>query len=283
MNKLGENICSIAKRMVSPNRGVLTGFKDLDSMTLGFKKGEFVIIAGRPSMGKTSLLLQIVSQVVIPPVLVVSAEMSEQLVGERLISQISGVGMHQIKGKRTNLADKNKAKDAVTKIRNSSIYVLDEGYITTAKIRTAINEVKPSAVFIDYLQLLYVPDAYGSGEREVSLISRELKSISIECDVPIVCACQLNRETERRENHAPKMSDLRGSGSIEQDADLILMLHRPAYYRIMDEDPDMADDGEALLYLSKNRNGPVGKLNYRWNKYCMSFQEVSSRYKEFGE
>ncbi len=124
---------------------------------------------------------------------------------------------------------------------------------------------------------------YGSGEIEVAAISRELKAIAKETTAHFVVASQLNRANEQRENHTPRMSDLRGSGSIEQDADVILLLHRPSYYRIADEDPDANDDGQAFVYIAKNRNGPVGKIEYHWNKRTMTFCEKSSRYKEFGE
>ena len=122
-----------------------------------------------------------------------------------------------------------------------------------------------------------------TGETEVASISKELKAIAREYGVRLVVASQLNRANEQRENHTPRMSDLRGSGSIEQDADVILLLHRPSYYRIADEDPDANDDGQAFVYVAKNRNGPVGKIEFNWNKRTMTFREKSSRYKEFGE
>ncbi len=287
MHKIGTNITKIAQKMVSPDLGVQSGFTDLDAYTLGLHPSDYAIVAGRPSMGKTSFLLQLALQVG-KPVLIISAEMPEQSIGERFISQLSGLGMHKIKGKRTSAADKDKARQAVEQLRDMDLYIEDKSPVTPLSIRKAISGFKletgsvPACVFIDYLQLLSVPDVFGSGERELTLISRELKAIAKSFDIPIVVACQLNRETERRENHAPKMSDLRGSGSIEQDADLVLMLHRPAYYRITEDDIDSSDDGESYIYISKNRNGPVGKLEYRWNKYTMSFSEVSSRYKEFG-
>ena len=286
MRKLGNNITRIAQKMVDPQQGVLTGFTDLDAFTLGLHPADYAIIAGRPSMGKTSFLLQLALQID-KPSLIISAEMSEQYIGERLISQLSGLGMHAIKGKRTSVADKDKARKAVEQLKDMDIYVEDGAY-TTEAIRKAIDDYRleigkpPDCVFVDYLQLLSEPRSFGSGEREATLVSRELKAMAKEFNIPFVVACQLNRENERRENHAPRMSDIRGSGSIEQDADLIAMLHRPSYYRITEDDVDSADDGEAHVYITKNRNGPVGKLDYRWDKYTMSFTERSSRYKEFG-
>ena len=275
--------------MVDPTLGVNSNFKDLDYMTLGFQSSEMTIIGGRPSMGKTSLLLQLAWQVDYPA-LIISAEMSRQAIGERLISHVSGVNMRKIKAKKTNAAEKNKAKEALRLISEREIYISDESRVTPEVI---INEIKSMAkmggnyitpcVFIDYLQLLSMTDFYGSGEIEVAAISKELKAMAKETGARLVVASQLNRANEQRENKTPRMSDLRGSGSIEQDADVILLLHRPSYYRIADEDPDANDDGQAFVYIAKNRNGPVGKLEYHWNKRTMTFREKSSRYEEFGE
>ena len=289
MEKLGSKINSIAKRMIDPTLGINTGFKDLDYMTLGLHEGEMVIVGGRPSMGKTSFLLQLAWQVD-APALIISAEMSRQAIGERLISHVSGVPMRKIKAKKTTAADNLKAKEALQLISKKEIYISDESRVTPEVIAGEIkalakmgeNYTSP-CVFVDYLQLLSMTNFYGSGEIEVAAISRELKAIAKETTARFVVASQLNRANEQRENHTPRMSDLRGSGSIEQDADVILLLHRPSYYRIADEDPDANDDGQAFVYIAKNRNGPVGKIEYHWNKRTMTFKEKSSRYKEFGE
>ncbi|KKN03333.1 hypothetical protein LCGC14_1108750 [marine sediment metagenome] len=289
MEKLGSKINSIAKRMIDPSLGVNTGFKDLDYMTLGLHESEMTVIGGRPSMGKTSFLLQLAWQVD-HPALIVSAEMSRQAIGERLISHVSGVSMRKIKAKRITVAEKAKAKEALKLISEREIYVSDESRVTPEGIAGEIETLAKMGgrftspcVFVDYLQLLSMTNFYGSGEIEVAAISRELKATAKETGCRLVVASQLNRANEQRENHTPRMSDLRGSGSIEQDADVILLLHRPSYYRIADEDPDANDDGQAFVYIAKNRNGPVGKLEYVWNKRTMSFKEKSSKYKEFGE
>ena len=289
MEKLGNKINSIAKRMIDPTLGVNTGFKDLDYMTLGLQSSEMVIVGGRPSMGKTSLLLQTAWQVD-APALIISAEMSKQAIGERLISHVSGINMRKIKVKKTTATEKAKAKDALELIGKREIYVSDESRVTPEVIAGEIKALAKMGgrftspcVFVDYLQLLSMTDFYGSGEIEVAAISKELKAMARETGCRLVVASQLNRANEQRENHTPRMSDLRGSGSIEQDADVILLLHRPSYYRIADEDPDANDDGQAFVYIAKNRNGPVGKIEYHWNKKTMTFREKSSRYKEFGE
>ncbi len=290
MEKLGSKINSIAKRMCDPTLGVNSGFKDLDYMTLGFQSGEMTIIGGRPSMGKTSLLLQLAWQVD-SPALIISAEMSRQAIGERLISHVSGVNMRKIKAKRITVAEKSKAKEALKLISEREIYISDESRVTPEVIAGEIRALQMKTgedyttpcVFIDYLQLLSMTDFYGSGEVEVAAISKELKATAKETGARLIVASQLNRANEQRENHTPRMSDLRGSGSIEQDADVVLLLHRPSYYRIADEDPDANDDGQAFVYIAKNRSGPVGKLEYQWNKRTMTFKEKSIRYKEFGE
>ena len=279
MDKIGKDIFNIASKMQDPDRGIMTGFPDLDAMTLGFHGGEFILIAGRPSMGKSSLLLQIARQMK-RPVAVASVEMNRQMVGERLISQVSGVGLHTIKSARMREVDKVRAREALKEIAEKEIYVLDNYSITMSALEKELAKLKPACVFVDYLQLISVLGA--RGEEKISLISQSLKALALKMDIPFVVASQLNRNTEGRENHIPYMSDLRGSGSLEQDADVVLLLHRPAYYRIAEGDPDAEDDGEAWLYLAKNRNGPVGKIELRWDKYCMNFEERSAKFKEFG-
>ncbi len=289
MEKLGSRINSIAKKMIDPSLGVDTGFKDLDYMTLGLHESEMIVVGGRPSMGKTSFLLQLAWQVD-APALIISAEMSRQAIGERLISHVSGVNMRKIKAKKTTVAEKAKAKEALELISKREIYISDESRITPEAISGEIEalakmggDFTSPCVFVDYLQLLSMTNFDGSGEVEVAAISKELKAIAKDQKVRLVVASQLNRANEQRENHTPRMSDLRGSGSIEQDADIVLLLHRPSYYRITDEDPDANDDGQAFVYVAKNRNGPVGKLEYWWDKRTMTFREKSSRYREFGE
>lgn len=289
MEKLGSKINSIARRMQDPTLGVNTGFKDLDYMTLGLQSSEMVIVGGRPSMGKTSFLLQMAWQVE-APALIISAEMSRQAIGERLISHVSGVNMRKIKAKKTNSTEKAKAKEALELIGKREIYISDVSRVTPEIIANEVRELMnmggnytSPCIFIDYLQLLSMTDFYGSGEIEVAAISKELKAMAKETGCRLIVASQLNRANEQRENHTPRMSDLRGSGSIEQDADIVLLLHRPSYYRIADEDPDATDDGQAFVFVAKNRNGPVGKLEYKWNKHCMTFTEKSSKYCEFGE
>lgn len=284
MRKLSGDIFNVAKVMSNPVQGVLTGFRDLDAMTLGMQRSEMIVIAGRPGMGKTSYLLQMALQMT-EPVMIISAEMAYQAVGERLIAQASGVGMHRLKSKYASVVEKEKANASLKDIQTKNIWVSDLTHVTPNSIRKEIGDAKenPSCIFVDYLQLLSADGFSGNTERETTIISRELKSIAREFNVPVVVASQLNRENEKRESHEPKLSDLRGSGSIEQDADVVMLLHRPAYYRIVDEDVDSQDDGDCFGILCKNRNGPVGRLKYQWSKKCMRFEEQSSKYREFGE
>ena len=286
MNRIGDDILTIAKKMQNPDQGVMTGFSDLDAMTLGFSGGELILIAGRPSMGKSSLLLQMAYQMN-RPVVIASIEMNRQMVGERLISQVSGVGLHTIKSARMKEIDKTRAREALTEIAEKQIYVMDSYSLTISGLETELlmakelKEIKPACIFVDYLQLISVLGA--RGEEKISLISQSLKAMALKLDIPFVVASQLNRNPEGRDNHVPYLSDLRGSGSLEQDADLVLLLHRPAYYQIMEGDPEAEDDGECWLYVAKNRSGPVGKIEYNWDRYCMRFEEKSSKYHEFGD
>jgi len=262
MYRLGDNINSIAHNMVNSGRGIETGFSRLDS----------------------SLLLQIAWNIDVPAV-IVSLEMSKQLIGERLISQVSGLGMHRLKSKKITDREKGVARAALEKISRRKIYVMDEVRLDKEfflekfgeEFGEEFGDVRP-VLFIDYLQLLHL-DFRMSGEREVSLISSRLKRLAIDLNIPIVAASQLNREVEKRESRVPCLSDLRGSGTLEQDADVVMLLHRPGYYSIEEDE----DDDEAYLYVAKNRSGPVGKVELKWNRETMSFREVSHGYRDFGE
>lgn len=288
MEKIGSNINSIAMRMVDPSLGIDTGFLDLDEMTLGLQSSEMVIVGGRPSMGKTSYLLQLAWQVDCPA-LIISAEMSKQAVGERLIAHVAGVSMRKIKKKRTTAAEKQLAAKALKTINERDLYISDESRVTPDVILKEIKEMKKATgcaspcVFVDYLQLLSMDDFYGGEVAEVSALSKALKSIARSENVRMVVASQLNRVVETSDVKEPRMSNLRGSGSIEQDADVILLLHRPAYYRIHEEDVEAQDDRQAFVIIGKNRNGPVGRLEYDWCKQTMTFSEKSYKYKEFGD
>jgi replicative DNA helicase len=287
VRKIGDRINSIAKQMVDPSRGVSTGFKDFDFMTLGLQPAEMVIIGGRPSMGKTSFLLQLAWQVDCPA-LIISAEMGTQAIGERLISHVAGVSMRTIKKKRTSVAERQQSLEALDLIRERELYISDEPRVTPEvigkEIQSLIDDTGTTSpcVFVDYLQLLSMQDFYGGEVAEVSALSKELKGLARKYNARMIVASQLNRANEQREIKEPRMSDLRGSGSIEQDADVIMLLHRPAYYRI-GEDVEAQDDRLAYGILCKNRNGPVGRLEYDWSKETMTFSERSERYKEFGE
>lgn len=277
---ISSNILNIAKRMVNPEYGLKTGFPDLDNMTLGFHGAELIVVAGRPSMGKSALILQMALQMNIP-VNFYSLEMSTQMVGERLISIESGVPFYTIKAGKMSPTQKEQANVAVKRLQTVPISVMDEEISTPQRIRKHFENNPVKCIFVDHLHLIRT-DAYGSESEKLGYITQDLKDIAKHYDIPVVLACQVNRDVEKREHHEPRMVDMLGSGRIEQTADVIIMIHRPSYFDITEEDIEARDDREAWAYVVKNRNGPVGKVRFEWNKYTMSFNEQPTGYREFG-
>jgi replicative DNA helicase len=278
--KIAENILTVAKKMVNPDLGLKTGFPELDNMTLGFHDTDLIVVAGRPSMGKSAFAIQLALQMGVP-VNYYSLEMSNQIVGERLISLTSGVCYYTIKSGKMSKDQKDKANKAVKDLQQVPILVEDENIFSPEDIAIHFEKNPAKCIFIDHLHLAKT-EVYGNENEKLGRIVQDFKEIGKHYEVPVVLACQLNREAEKRERHEPRMSDLQGCGKIEQVADLIMMLHRPSYYEISEEDIEARDDQEAWVYLVKNRNGPVGKTRFVWNKFTMSFTEQVTGFRNFG-
>lgn len=272
-----------------PVSGVSSGYPDLDEMTSGFQPGEMVIIAARPSMGKTALALNLAEQVALgggpgrtpAPVLFFSLEMSRHAVTQRVLSASSGVDSHKLRRGMLTDDDYRRLMEACGDLGSAPLYIDDTPAMSVmqlrARARRAAAKHHVRCVFVDYLQLLTAPgSSRESRQVEVSAISRGLKALARELNVPIVCLSQLNRGAEQREGHRPRMSDLRESGSIEQDADVVMLLHREAYYHTGDADW-AADNPErehtAELIIAKQRNGPTGVVELEWNAKTTRFVE----------
>ena len=279
--KVSENVLNIAKEMSNPKMGIMTKFPEVDHMTLGFHSSELIVVAGRPSMGKSAFIIQMALQMDLP-VNFYSLEMSSRTVVERLISLKSGVSFYTIKAGKMGKDQKERANKAVKELQQVPIEVLDDNIYTPMEIERHLESNPAKCIFIDHLHLAKT-DMYGNENEKLGSIVQDFKEIAKRHGVPVVLACQLNREAEKRERHEPRMSDLQGCGKIEQVADLIMMLHRPSYYEIEEEDIEARDDQEAWAYLVKNRNGPVGKTRFVWDKYCMKFTEQVTVFRNFGE
>lgn len=295
ISKAMDNIeRSLAKD--APLAGISSSYHQLDEKINGLKGGEMFVIAARPSMGKTSLLLNIVEHVALRlklPTLVFSCEMTSVQLVERLLSSHSGVSRASIRGKGTKRIDaelKSLAKTVVA-LRASSLIIDDTAGITITELRAKAKRVmldkkqKLGIIGVDYLQLMRstTKQAQNNREREVAEISAGLKALAKELDVPIVALAQLNRLAETRtgsEPGKPRMSDLRESGAIEQDADMIGLLWRKGYYENKDKENtrdanEEPSDGlkQAQLILAKNRNGPVGTVFLSFDPPLMRFIE----------
>ena len=258
--------------------GVASGLIDLDEITSGFQKGELVIIAGRPSMGKTALALSIMRNAAIDfkvPVGMFSLEMANHQLAQRLLCAEGRVDSHLV---RTGKLPKNQWKNlslAVGSLAEAEIYLDDTPAITVLELRAKARRLKAEKnlglIIIDYLQLMQGPRNIESRQQEISNISRSLKALAKELDIPVIALSQLSRAVEQRSEHRPQLSDLRESGAIEQDADVVIFLYRSWVYSREEE-----DKGRAQAIIAKQRNGPIGTVNLSFIDRFARFESVSA-------
>lgn len=254
--------------------GLSSGFADLDKMTSGFQPSDLIIVAARPSMGKTTFAMNLVdyaAQNAEKPALVFSLEMPENQILDRLISANSLVLHDRIKSGNLDDDDWGRLTLGMNKILNSKIVIDDESGLTPVELRARAKRVAKehgglSIIMIDYLQLMRVPELSANRTLEIAEISRSLKALAKELKIPVVALSQLNRSLESRADKRPVNSDLRESGSIEQDADVIMFIYRDEVYH-----DDSPDKGIAEIIIGKQRNGPIGKVR-------LTFQGEYSRF-----
>jgi len=243
--------------------GVPTGYSDLDRMTSGFQPGDLVIIAGRPSMGKTSLALNIGEHVALNtkmPVAVFSMEMGASQLALRMIGSVGRLDQHKLRTGRLAAEDWEKLSSALGRLSEAPILIDETPALNAIEVRSRARRLtktygKLGLVIVDYLQLMQASSQGENRATEISEISRAMKSLAKELKVPVVALSQLNRSLEQRPNKRPVMSDLRESGAIEQDADVILFIYRDEVYN-----PDTQDKGVAEVIVGKQRNGPIGTV-----------------------
>ena len=258
--------------------GVASGLIDLDEITSGFQKGDLVIIAGRPSMGKTALALSIMRNAAIDfkvPVGMFSLEMANHQLAQRLLCAEGRVDSHLV---RTGKLPKNQWKNlslAVGSLAEAEIYLDDTPAITILELRAKARRLKAEKnlglLIIDYLQLMQGPRNIESRQQEISNISRSLKALAKELNIPVIALSQLSRAVEQRSDHRPQLSDLRESGAIEQDADVVIFLYRSWVYS-REED----EKGKAQAIVAKQRNGPIGTVNLSFIDRFARFESVSA-------
>ena len=261
--------------------GTSTGFKDLDKKLQGLQKGDLIVVAGRPSMGKTSFAMNIAENILLDDqnegaVLIFSLEMPAESLTTRLLSSVSKMNQQNVRSgmlkddELQNLLEKQKIQDLPMFIEDSSILSPME---LRAKARRLARQLKNglSLIVVDYLQLMQLPLSTENRVNQISEISRSLKSLAKELGVPVIALSQLNRAVEQRPNKRPMMADLRDSGAIEQDADVILFIYRDEVYN-----EDSVEGNKAEIIIGKQRNGPTGVVNLTFLKEYTRFENFSN-------
>ena len=263
--------------------GVPTGFSDLDNMLSGFQKSDLIILAGRPSMGKTALALNFGRNISITHNLKVgffSLEMSSKQLVERLITSEAKVDSHLVRTGRLPKNDWKKVSGAASVLSESNFYIDDSADLNIMELRAKARQLKADknvdVIFVDYIQLINAHQKTESRQQEISYISRSLKALAKELDVPIIALSQLSRAVESRTDHRPIMSDLRESGAIEQDADVVMFIYRKHVYSKLEEDLGLGE-----IIISKHRNGPVGSVKVSFTDKYARFENLEYKHTEY--
>jgi replicative DNA helicase len=266
-------------------RGVPTGFRDMDDVLAGLQRSDLFILAARPSMGKTALALNLAHNVATlskQPVLVFSLEMSKEQLVDRLLSMESGVDAWALRTGNLTDTDFEKIGNAMGTLSEAPIYIDDTPSITVSDLRTKArreaHQHPLGLIIVDYLQLMSGGSKFGGGEnrtQEISEISRGLKSIARELDVPLIALSQLSRSVENRNPQIPQLSDLRESGSIEQDADVVSFIYREEYYN-----PETEKKGITTILIKKHRNGPTGDVDLFFDKEKQRFRSLDKKHSQ---
>jgi replicative DNA helicase len=258
--------------------GVPSGFKELDRMTAGFQPSDLIIIAGRPSMGKTAFCLNVAQYAAIEnkiPVAIFSLEMSKEQLVIRMLCSEAHVEGTRLRTGFLNESDWPKLTIAAGNLSEAPIYIDDSAALSVLELRAKARRLKSEhgmgMLIIDYLQLMKGRVRVESRQQEISEISRSLKALAKELNIPVIAVSQLSRKTEERTGNRPQLSDLRESGAIEQDADLILFIYRDEVYNRSEDNPNR---GKAEVIIGKQRNGPIGKIEMAFLDKFTTFKEL---------
>ncbi|MEO6437179.1 MAG: replicative DNA helicase [Tepidisphaeraceae bacterium] len=262
-------------------RGLETGFFELDDMMNGLQNGEMIIVAARPSMGKTAFAMNVVEHIAADSVLpcaVFSLEMSKQQLAQRMLCSRGQIDAHKLRKGMLQSHEYAHLANVVGELAKAPIWVDDSPGLTPLDLRAKARRLKLQhdikCVMIDYMQLMDNPGPE-SRQQQISEISRGIKQVARELDVPVICLSQLNSQSEGRDGHRPRMSDLRESGSIEQDADVIMLLHREDYYNM--SQPDFQPDNIAEVIIAKQRNGPTGTIKLTFMNKTTRFENLATQ------
>jgi replicative DNA helicase len=262
--------------------GLMTGFFELDDMMNGLQNGELIIVAARPSMGKTAFAMNIVERLAADehryPCAVFSLEMSKQQLAQRMLCSRGEIDAHKLRKGMLQSHEYQKLANVVGELAKAPIWVDDSPGLTPLELRAKARRLKMKhdikCIMIDYMQLMDNPGPENR-QQQISEISRSIKGVARELNIPVICLSQLNRATEGRDGHRPRMSDLRESGSIEQDADVVMLLHREDYYKM--SEPDFQPDNIAELIIAKQRNGPTGTVKLTFLNKTTRFENLATQ------
>ena len=273
--------------------GVPSGFHDLDNMTGGLHGSELVILAARPSMGKTALAMNIAENVAInssKPVLFVSLEMARLELAQRMLCSQGHIDASKFRSGFLSASDRDNLVKASAKLSQAPLFVDDTASRTVTEIAACTRRIKRKhedlgLLVIDYLQLIQPDDSREPRQEQVAKIARRLKILARENHIPVLCLAQLNRQAEAgKEGHRPKLSHLRESGAIEQDADVVMFIHREEYYQDREEAQNSGTAGIADILVAKQRNGPTGDIKLAWLSKFTRFENLAQKpYDEFAE
>ena len=272
MNEIAKNGSSLL--------GASTGYKDIDSKLQGLQDGDLIIVAARPSMGKTALSMNIVENFVLNKdilggVLVFSLEMPAESLTTRLLASNAKIDQQKVRSASMNQADLKKFMESSSKLKDLPLYIDDSSMLSPMELRARARRIarqEPnglSLIVVDYLQLMQLPASQENRVNQISEISRSLKMLAKELNVPVIALSQLNRAVEQRPNKRPIMADLRDSGAIEQDADVILFIYRDEVYN-----EDSEEGNKAEIIIGKQRNGPIGKVNLTFLKNILGLKTL---------
>jgi len=266
--------------------GIATGYYKLDEMTAGFQNGDMIVIAGRPSMGKTALALNMCEYMAVEdkrPVLLFSLEMSKEQLALRFLCSRARQNTAKLRRGAPRPDEWTQLTTAADDLEKAQIYIDDSADLNILKLRAKARRMKASkdiqCIFVDYLQLITPLGKADSRQQQIADISRGLKALARELQIPVVVISQLNRAAEGREDHRPRMSDLRESGAIEQDADVVILIHREDYYHR--GDPEYQPTNKAEIIIAKQRNGPVGTIPLTFLPECIRFENYAAGDEDF--
>ena len=273
MNEIAKNGSSLL--------GASTGYKDLDGKLQGMQNGDLIIVAARPSMGKTALAMNIVENFILNKeipggVLVFSLEMPAESLTTRLLASNAKIDQQKVRSASMNQTDLKKFMESSSKLKDLPLYIDDSSMLSPMELRARARRIarqEPkglSLIVVDYLQLMQLPASQENRVNQISEISRSLKMLAKELNVPVIALSQLNRAVEQRPNKRPIMADLRDSGAIEQDADVILFIYRDEVYN-----EDSEEGNKAEIIIGKQRNGPIGKINLTFLKEFTRFEDFA--------